>query len=55
VYVRCRCGNQWPEPEITRVDFDAMLDNPKWTNYATTGEGLIALGIDGSFAGTYLL
>lgn len=55
VYVRCRCGNQWPEPEITRVDFDAMLDNPHWTNYTTTDEGLTALGFDGSFAGTYLL
>ncbi|WP_441247361.1 hypothetical protein [Kitasatospora sp. McL0602] len=55
VHIRCRCGNQWPEPEITRADFDAMLDNPQWTNYTTTDEGLTALGFDGSFAGIYLM
>ena len=54
VWIRCRCGNQWLEPEITRADFDAMLANPKWTNYPNVEQAMTALGFDGAFAGTYL-
>ncbi|MDW4911589.1 hypothetical protein RB628_41475, partial [Streptomyces sp. ADMS] len=28
VWVRCRCSNQWLEPEISRADFDAMIAIP---------------------------
>lgn len=33
VWVRCRCSNQWPEPEINRADFDAMIAIPDGTTY----------------------
>ncbi|TQF02031.1 hypothetical protein E6W39_06755 [Kitasatospora acidiphila] len=54
VWVRCRCGNEWLEPEITRKDFDAMLTDPTWTHYPNLTQACVALGFDGSFAGLYL-
>ncbi|MET9086124.1 hypothetical protein ABZX77_30335 [Streptomyces sp. NPDC004237] len=54
VWVRCRCSNQWLEPEISRADFDAMIAIPDGTTYPSVEQGLIALGFDGAFAGTYL-
>jgi hypothetical protein len=54
VWVRCRCSNQWLEPEISRADFDAMIAIPDGTTYPSVEQGLAALGFDGAFAGTYL-
>ncbi len=54
VWIRCRCGSEWLEPEITRQDFDAMLTDPSWTYYPTLDQARIALGFDGTFAGLYL-
>ncbi|MEU2894220.1 hypothetical protein EQK42_07150 [Streptomyces albidoflavus] len=54
VWVRCRCGNQWLEPEIARADFDALVASPYGRTYPSFEEGLIALGFDGVFAGAYL-
>ncbi|MGV9790987.1 hypothetical protein ACWEIK_26080 [Streptomyces sp. NPDC004673] len=54
VWVRCRCGNQWLEPEISRADFDALVASPYGTTYPSVEEGLVALGFDGVFAGIYL-
>lgn len=54
VWIRCRCSNQWLEPEITRADFDALTASSYGTTYPTVEQGLIALGFDGAFAGTYL-
>ncbi|MEE1786935.1 hypothetical protein PUR71_29120 [Streptomyces sp. SP17BM10] len=54
VWVRCRCGSEWLEPEITRKDFDEMLSDPSWTYYPTLERARIALGFDGTFAGLYL-
>lgn len=54
VWVRCRCGNQWLEPEITRADYDAMIAIPDGTTYPCVEQGLLALGFDGSFAGIYV-
>ncbi|MFE3860258.1 hypothetical protein ACFXPT_07460 [Streptomyces goshikiensis] len=54
VWVRCRCGNQWLEPEISRADFDAQIASPYGTTYPSVEEGLVALGFDGVFAGIYL-
>ncbi|MFE7124942.1 hypothetical protein [Streptomyces sp. NPDC057617] len=54
VWVRCRCSNQWLEPEITRADYDAMIATPQRTIYPSVEQGLIAMGFDGAFAGTYL-
>lgn len=54
VWIVCRCSEQWLEPEITRADFDAMIDIPGYTVYPSVTQGLTALGFDGSFAGIYL-
>ncbi|MFJ3283075.1 hypothetical protein [Streptomyces halstedii] len=54
VWVRCRCGNQWLEPEISRADFDALVGGPYGTTYPSVEAGLTALGFDGAFAGIYL-
>lgn len=54
VWVRCRCGNQWLEPEISRADFDALIAGPYGTTYPSVEEGLVSLGFDGVFAGIYL-
>lgn len=54
VWVRCRCSNQWLEPEISRADFDAMIAIPDGTTYPSVEQGLAALGFDGAFVGTYL-
>ncbi|MFJ5938584.1 hypothetical protein [Streptomyces sp. NPDC093071] len=54
IWVRCRCGNQWLEPEISRPDFDALIAGPYGTTYPSVEEGLVALGFDGAFAGVYL-
>ncbi|MFB6839786.1 hypothetical protein [Streptomyces sp. NPDC056361] len=54
VWVRCRCSRQWPEPEISRADFDTLIGSPQGTTYPSVEQGLIALGFDGVFAGAYL-
>ncbi|MFH9734386.1 hypothetical protein [Streptomyces sp. NPDC017260] len=54
VWIHCRCGNQWLEPEISRADFDALVGGPNGTTYPSVEAGLFALGFDGVFAGTYL-
>ncbi|MFF3069215.1 hypothetical protein [Kitasatospora sp. NPDC057936] len=54
VWVRCRCGNEWLEPEITRQDFDALIADPTWTHHPSTEAGRVALGFDGTFVGVYL-
>ncbi|MFJ8980180.1 hypothetical protein [Streptomyces sp. NPDC102282] len=54
VWIRCRCGNQWLEPEISRADFDALIGGPNGTTYPSVEVGLAALGFDGVFAGAYL-
>lgn len=54
VWVRRGCGDEWLEPEITRKDFDAMIANPTWTHHPDTDPARVALGFDGTFAGSYL-
>ncbi|MFE4481401.1 MULTISPECIES: hypothetical protein [Streptomycetaceae] len=54
VWIGCRCGMEWLEPEITRRDFDAMIADPTWTHYRTLDEARSVLGFDGLFAGLYL-
>ncbi|MDQ8708247.1 hypothetical protein RCO28_38180 [Streptomyces sp. LHD-70] len=54
VWIRCRCSNQWLEPEISRADFDALIDSPDVTNYPSVEQCLVALGFDGAFSGMYL-
>ncbi|MFJ8860531.1 hypothetical protein ACIRD8_19125 [Streptomyces sp. NPDC102451] len=54
VWVCCRCGTQWLEPEISRADFDALIDAPDGTTYPSVEQALVALGFDGAFTGIYL-
>ncbi|WP_199827626.1 hypothetical protein [Streptomyces specialis] len=54
IWIRCRCGAQWLEPEITRADFDAMLDAPEWAVYPSIQSAMTALGFDSVFCGAYL-
>ncbi|MFD8781913.1 hypothetical protein [Kitasatospora sp. NPDC059599] len=54
VWVRCRCGNEWLESEITRKDFDALIASPTWTHHPSTDAARVTLGFDGTFAGVYL-
>lgn len=54
VWIRCRWSNQWLEPEITRADFDAMIATPDRAIYPSVEQGLIALGFDRVFTGSYL-
>ncbi|MFD5434760.1 hypothetical protein ACFWJ4_21715 [Kitasatospora sp. NPDC127067] len=54
VWIGCRCGTEWLEPDITRRDFDAMIADPTWTHYRTLDEACAVLGFDGLFAGLYL-
>ncbi|MFB7270964.1 hypothetical protein [Streptomyces sp. NPDC056244] len=54
VWIRCRWSNQWLEPEIIRADFDAMIATPDRAIYPSVEQGLIALGLDAVFTGSYL-
>lgn len=53
VWVVCRCGNVWLEPEMGRSDIDA-LGKPGSESWASAREALTALGFDGAFRGMYL-
>ncbi|GHE53983.1 hypothetical protein [Streptomyces cellulosae] len=56
VWIRCRCGHHWAEPEITRADFDHLLRQaqPNRMHYPTVAAAMADLGFDGTFAGLYL-
>jgi hypothetical protein len=55
VWVRCRCGAQRAEPEITRADFDALVSTSEGTTYSSVEDAIVAAGFDGALAGIYLL
>ncbi|KPI02907.1 hypothetical protein OK074_5057 [Actinobacteria bacterium OK074] len=53
VYVRCRCGNEWREPELTPMWFEASKGGPP-VEYQSSGEAVVQkLGFDGTFRGIY--
>ncbi|MFC1420010.1 hypothetical protein [Streptacidiphilus cavernicola] len=52
VFVRCRCGHEWEEPELDAEFFDANFAYPDRT-WPDTDEALKALGYTGEFAGIY--
>ena len=54
VWIVCRCGHQWHEPELTRADYDALVLIPQVNRYTTVQAGLAAMGFDGTFAGLHL-
>ncbi|GAA1964005.1 hypothetical protein [Kitasatospora viridis] len=54
VFVRCRCANEWHEPDLTRAFIDLHFTAPedewqRWDDYET---GMRALAFDGLLAGT---
>jgi hypothetical protein len=53
VHIRCRCGHQWHEPEITSSDFDSMI-GPGRVAYDSLNEAIRDLGYDGILTGTWL-
>ncbi|MGW1281732.1 hypothetical protein ACWD4V_32870 [Streptomyces tsukubensis] len=52
--IRCRCAHQWHEPELTRADFEAMVDVVPGTLYPSLEDVARATGYDGTFTGMYL-
>ncbi|MFD8703761.1 hypothetical protein ACFV1W_14235 [Kitasatospora sp. NPDC059648] len=51
IFVRCRCAHEWPEPDLTRADFDRHYVEPEheWDDFDTA---MRALAFDGLLAGT---
>lgn len=50
VFVRCRCSHEWPEPALTRADFDASFTRVERT-WDSFDEAITALAFDGLLAG----
>ncbi len=50
VFIRCRCANEWHEPDLTRAYFNQHYTEPdrEWDNFE---EAMRALGYDGLLAG----
>lgn len=53
ISVRCRCAHQWVERELTRADYEAMID-VGGQDYPSLEAAAQAAGYDGTLAGTYL-
>ncbi|MGW2115057.1 hypothetical protein [Streptomyces zhihengii] len=53
ISIRCRCAHQWVEPELTRADYEAMID-VGGQDYPSLEDAAQAVGYDGTLAGTYL-
>ncbi|MGW2087558.1 hypothetical protein [Streptomyces sp. NPDC001880] len=53
ISIRCRCARQWVEPELTRADYEAMID-VGGQDYPSLEAAAQAVGYDGTLAGTYL-
>ncbi|MFF9072762.1 hypothetical protein ACF1A9_10685 [Streptomyces sp. NPDC014872] len=53
ISIRCRCAHQWVEPELTRADYEAMID-VGGQDYPSLEAAAEAVGYDGVLAGTYL-
>lgn len=53
VSIRCRCAHQWIERELTRTDFEAMIEIGGH-DYPSLESAARAVGYDGTLAGTYL-
>ncbi|WP_234436843.1 hypothetical protein [Streptomyces maremycinicus] len=53
VSIRCRCAHQWVERELTRADYEAMID-VGGQDYPNLEAAAQAAGYDGTFAGVYV-
>ena len=50
VFVRCRCANEWLEPDLSRAEFDESFTRVERT-WDTFEEAVTALAFDGLLAG----
>ncbi|WP_432198960.1 hypothetical protein [Streptomyces sp. bgisy027] len=53
ISIRCRCAHQWIERELTRADYEAMID-VGGQDYPSLEAAAQATGYDGTLAGMYL-
>ncbi|MET7518318.1 hypothetical protein ABZS88_33710 [Streptomyces sp. NPDC005480] len=53
ISIRCRCAHEWVEPELTRADYEAMID-VGGVDHPCLEAAAQAMGYDGMLAGTYL-
>ncbi|WP_328337048.1 hypothetical protein [Streptomyces violaceus] len=53
ISIRCRCAHQWVERELTRADYEAMID-VGGQDYPSLEAAAQAAGYDGTLAGVYL-
>jgi hypothetical protein len=53
ISIRCRCAHEWVEPELTRADYEAMID-VGGVDHPSLEAAAQAMGYDGTLAGTYL-
>lgn len=53
ISIRCRCAHQWIERELTRADYEAMID-VGGQDYPSLEDAAQATGYDGTFVGVYL-
>ncbi|MEU6375871.1 hypothetical protein [Streptomyces sp. NPDC046909] len=53
ISIRCRCAHQWVERELTRADYEAMID-VGGQDYPSLEAAAQATGYDGTLAGIYL-
>ncbi|MGP3948491.1 hypothetical protein [Streptomyces sp. 7N604] len=54
ISIRCRCSHQWIERELTRADYQAMIDDGVGRDFPSLQAAAQAAGYDGTLAGTYL-
>jgi hypothetical protein len=53
ISIRCRCAHQWVERELTRADYEAMID-VGGQDFPSLEAAAQAAGYDGTLAGTFL-
>lgn len=53
IFLRCRCAHEWHEPELTRVDYQAMAGEGG-QKYPSLDAVVRDAGYDGTLAYTYL-
>lgn len=53
ISIRCRCAHQWVERELTRADYEAMID-VGGQDYPSLEAAAQATGYDGTLVGIYL-
>ncbi|GFE17925.1 hypothetical protein Sgleb_59720 [Streptomyces glebosus] len=53
VSIRCRCSHQWVEREISRQDFEGLIDSGG-EYFPSLEAAAQSAGYDGTLAGTYL-